>query len=137
MTNKDKIKYLIKYTRIAEEILLINQSYEQFYTKIYSTPISKLSDMPKSNNQTIDKIGIDVANLEHLRKELTERITKLQNLRQDIQQKIWEIPDPTLRMLMSLRYLDCQKWEEICVKLNYSWVQIHRLHSIALKKLNL
>jgi DNA-directed RNA polymerase specialized sigma subunit len=48
-----------------------------------------------------------------------------------------EALDPTARMLLRYRYLECLKWEEVCVKMNYSWMQTHRIHANALKQLNL
>lgn len=44
--------------------------------------------------------------------------------------------DPVARTLLRYRYIDGMKWEDICVKMNYSWRQTHRLHGEALKKLN-
>ena len=44
--------------------------------------------------------------------------------------------EPTARTLLRYRYVDGMKWEDICVKMNYSWRQTHRLHGDALKKLS-
>ena len=43
--------------------------------------------------------------------------------------------DPTARMLLRYRYLDGLKWEEVCVRMNYSWMQTHRIHANALNQL--
>lgn len=39
------------------------------------------------------------------------------------------------KRLMRLRYIQGKKWEEICVDMNYSWVQIHDIHSKILKRI--
>ena len=39
-------------------------------------------------------------------------------------------------MLMRYRYIDGLKWEEVAVRMNYSWTQTHDIHGKALKQLN-
>ena len=36
-------------------------------------------------------------------------------------------------LIKRLRYLRGYTWEQICVKMEYSWKQIHRIHGKALK----
>lgn len=36
--------------------------------------------------------------------------------------------------VLKLRYIDGRKWEEICVLINYSWVQTHEYHKRALRR---
>jgi DNA-directed RNA polymerase specialized sigma subunit len=35
--------------------------------------------------------------------------------------------------VLRLRYIKGLKWEEVALKMNYSWKQVHRIHSSALK----
>lgn len=46
-----------------------------------------------------------------------------------------EALEPTARMLLRYRYLDGLKWEEVCVRMNCSWMQTHRIHAAALNQL--
>jgi len=39
------------------------------------------------------------------------------------------------KLLMRLRYIDCRKWEEICVLMNYDWSYVHKIHSDILRKI--
>ena len=43
--------------------------------------------------------------------------------------------NPTTRMLLRYRYIEGLTWEEVCVRLSYSWRQTHRLHARALDQL--
>ena len=43
--------------------------------------------------------------------------------------------DQTARMLLRYRYIDGLKWEEVCIKMCYSWTQTHEIHGKALLKL--
>lgn len=40
------------------------------------------------------------------------------------------------KLLIRLRYIDCMRWENICVEMNYEWSWIHRLHGEILRTLN-
>ena len=40
------------------------------------------------------------------------------------------------KLLIRYRYIDCLEWELICVKMHYSWRQIHYIHADALRKLS-
>ena len=46
-----------------------------------------------------------------------------------------EALEPNRRMLLRYRYIDGLKWEEVCVRMNYSWTQTHYHHGEALKQL--
>lgn len=39
------------------------------------------------------------------------------------------------RMVIRYYYIDGLTWEKVCVKMHYSWTQIHKIHSAALEKL--
>lgn len=42
----------------------------------------------------------------------------------------------TERLLFRCRYIDGMTWEEVAVTINYSWSQMHTIHSQALDKLS-
>ena len=41
------------------------------------------------------------------------------------------------KLIMRYRYIDCMKWEKICVLLNYDWSYVHSIHASILKKIKL
>jgi len=43
------------------------------------------------------------------------------------------LEDETEKAVLTYRYLRGYTWEQICVKMEYSWKQIHRIHGKALK----
>lgn len=51
-------------------------------------------------------------------KEITDRIERLENEDE--------------KDVLMYRYIKLMKWEDICVKMEYSWKHIHRIHSSAL-----
>lgn len=135
MTNKEKIEYLKQYIKVNEEIKVMEASWELYLSRITSVT-AKLSDMPMGGCAG-DKIGNDVVKLECLRQVLEERLGIMISVRSKILNAITDIKDSDLRQLMILRYLDDLKWEEVAVRMNYSWRQTHNLHSKALNKITI
>ena len=54
-------------------------------------------------------------------------------IKQEIATVIAEVPDTTLRTLLTKRYLNFEKWEKIAVDLNYSWRWTMKMHRQALQ----
>ena len=73
-----------------------------------------------------------VARLDELDRKLREQLERKIQLRAEITEKIDAMPNETESLLLRLRYIHGLKWEEVAVKMDYSWKQIHRLHSKAL-----
>ena len=73
-----------------------------------------------------------VARLDELDRKLRAQMYKKIQLRAEITEKIDAMENETESLLLRLRYIHGLKWEEVAVKMDYSWKQIHRLHSKAL-----
>lgn len=73
-----------------------------------------------------------VARLDELDRKLRAQMYKKIQLRAEITEKIDAMSDETESLLLRLRYVHGLKWEEVAAKMDYSWKQIHRLHSKAL-----
>ena len=134
MNNKDKIKYLSQYVNLVKEYQEAKESYDYYKYKLISVQAQTISDMPKGQaNQ--DKIGNNVAKVDELETIIKDKLQKIEELRLQIEYIVNSIEDSVYRRLMSLRYIEGYKWEEICVKMNFSWAHTHRIHSNALNKL--
>lgn len=73
-----------------------------------------------------------VARLDELDQKLRAQMYKKIQIRAEITEKIDAMSDETESLLLRLRYIHGLKWEEVAAKMDYSWKQIHRLHSKAL-----
>ena len=60
-----------------------------------------------------------------------ERLTKIR-MHIGVKRKIDSIEDDDEREVLRLRYIRGLKWEEVAVKMNYSWKWIHKIHGRAL-----
>lgn len=62
------------------------------------------------------------------------RLRDLYRVQLEVEKAI-ETLEPRERRLMRLYYLDGLTWEQVCVEMSYSWMQIHRIHAKALDQL--
>lgn len=77
-----------------------------------------------------------VCNIADLQAEIEAEIRELIAVQREIQVAIDELaPDSNLKAVLELRYLNCYPWEEIAVKLNYSFRWALTLHGRALAAL--
>lgn len=125
---------LRNYQNIKREREQLKHQLEEIEAALYYPKIQRLTDMPGGGR----KEGNPQEDLAIHHIELQERYNaKLEELAAEqlaIEQAI-ETLDPTERMLLRYRYIDGLKWEEVCVKIGYSWVQTHEHHGRALRKL--
>lgn len=72
------------------------------------------------------------AKLDELLGELEEQMNERIQLRREIVRKIECIESETEKAVLRYRYIHMLKWEEIAVKMSYTWQHIHRIHGKAL-----
>ena len=65
--------------------------------------------------------------------QVDAQIDKLIDIKQEIAAVIAEVPDTTLRTLLTKRYLNFEKWEKIAVDLDRTLRWVMRLHGRALQ----
>lgn len=65
------------------------------------------------------------------------RVDELYAVKQEILKAINAVQDGTLRAILTERYINFKKWEQIAIDLNYSWRQIIRLHGRALQEITI
>lgn len=96
------------------------------------TPSGLLQDgMPHGSSGGGDLSGY-VARLDELDQKLRTQMYKKTQIRVEITERIDAMENETESLLLRLRYIHGLKWEAVAVKMDYSWKQIHRLHSKAL-----
>lgn len=61
------------------------------------------------------------------------QIEKLEQVRAEILQVIWQVEDNTLATLLTEYYVNDKTWEEVAVKIDKSWRWTMNLHGKALK----
>lgn len=73
------------------------------------------------------------ARLDELDRSLHAQLERKLRIRKEITDKIDAMSDETESLLLRLRYIHGLKWEEVAVKMDYSWRAVHKIHSKALE----
>ena len=124
---------LRRYRAIVREQEQIEQKLSAIEAALYHPKIQHMSGMPSAPSPGNSSEDLAIKHLE-LQDLYREKQAELAREQLAIEQAI-DTLEPTERMLMRYRYIDGLKWEEICVKMNYGWSQIHVIHAHALREL--
>ena len=134
--NQNKIKYLKRYINLDREIERKLEEVARLRAKL--TRVTEVfTAEPKGGGSIYGKTEEILAKIVDLEKEIDADIDRLVAIRDGIKTIIEAVEDNRERLLLQYRYLDGRTFEEIAVQMNYSWRQIHRLHSQALTNLKM
>lgn len=133
--NQKKIEYLSRYRKLGRRIEQLSTERAMWLSRACKTT-QTISDMPKAKNGAQGDSG-EVAQYIEIGEEITRELRNLHRLRREIRAVITTLEDDILQTLMLYRYIDGMTFEEIAVKLHYSWRQVCRKHGQALAKLRM
>ena len=130
MTENDKKKEFLRRYRECErrEQELLEEIQRLRMDQMFPSMVN--DGMPKGSQQS-DLSDYMVLLGEQIDRLKQERLEKART-RDQIDLAIRRMENPDEQRVLRLRYLWGLKWEEVAVKMNYSWKQIHRLHGSAL-----
>ena len=136
VTNRHKIKYLKRYINLDREIERKLEEVARLRSKL--TRVTEVySTEPRGGGTIYGKTEEILAKIVDLENEIDADIDRLVAIRDGIKTIIEAVEDDRERLLLQYRYLDGKTFEKIAVEMNYSWRQIHRLHSQALTNLKM
>ena len=134
--NQNKIKYLKRYINLDREIDRKLEEVSRLRSKL--TRVTEVfTAEPKGGGSIYGKTEEILAKIVDLEKEIDADVDRLIAVRDNIKSVIEVVEDDRERLLLQYRYLDGWTFEKIAVEMNYSWRQIHRLHSKALTNLKM
>lgn len=133
--NQKKIEYLSRYRKLGKRIEQLSTERAMWLSRACKTT-QTISNMPKAKNGAQGDSG-EVAQYIEIGEEITRELRNLHRLRREIRAVITTLEDDILQTLMLYRYIDGMTFEEIAVKLHYSWRQVCRKHGQALAKLRM
>lgn len=130
--NKAELKRYLPLKKEAEELRL---QAERLAKDIKSLKAVAMDGMPKGNAVN-DSIGNLVAKVDKLMRDYLHKYDEALCELYKIERCIESLDNETERVLMSKRYIQGLNWEDICVDMNYSWRQVHRIHAQILNKIS-
>lgn len=128
--NEKKKEYLKSYRRaVKREQDILEEIQRLRLDKMFPSVVNDGMPHGSSHSDLSDYIAIMDEQIELLKEERLEKVRCYQGIESQIRQMENEDEQEVLR----LRYIKGLKWEEVALKMNYSWKQVHRIHSSALK----
>ena len=128
--NEAKKEYLMRY----RDALRAEKQIEEEITQLrLDTMMPAVVNDGMPHGSGIGDLSGYAAQVDELLQDLKEQQEKRIQIRREITQKIEKMPNETEKMVLRYRYIHLLKWEEIAVKMCYSWKGIHKVHGRALQ----
>ena len=125
---------LMEYRSIRREIDQIREIRRQMRLEAEGLRAVSLTGMPGAAGKQTDRVGAAIARYLEASQPYADKLDALTAKQAEIEYAIASLPQLE-REMMRYRYLQGMRWEDICVRMHYSWRQVHRLHAAALKRL--
>lgn len=130
--NEIKKEFLWSYQNAKRDVIRLQEQLAELKLNKISPSVTN-AGMPHGNDST--DLSDYMAKVDEIEREIVkaryERIGAFKKVRQSIE----AIEDQREKNVLTYRYLKGYHWEDICIKMNYSWKQVHRFHSWALEHL--
>lgn len=129
---EQKKEYLKEYEKAVRQMKRSEEKItEMRLSKIM--PSAGNDGMPHAHNNT-DLSGYAALLDEEERRYMKARYHRIKLCR-EITDKIERMDNEDEKDVLMYRYIRLMKWEDICVKINKSWKQTHRIHARALNNI--
>lgn len=128
--NEKKKEYLKSYEKAVRQV----QRSEHIIMEIRLNKICPsvvVDDMPHAASQN-DLSGYAALLDQEERKYMKFRYRRVK-LCKEIKDKIERLVNEDEKDILTYRYIKLMKWEDICVRMNFSWRRVHYIHSNALE----
>lgn len=129
MTAKE---YLNQAYRLNDKIESNLRQVEALEAKATSATVNFGEKVQSGERNSTEQILLKIIALKQKINEETDRYIDLLT---EIRSTIEKVKDPDENLLLTLRYIEFMKWEEIMEKMNFSETQVHRVHRSALKNI--
>lgn len=133
--NAEKIKYLSRYITLNRRIDRLLEEKAKWWSLCLKTTPS-LSQAP-GGGESGSPVERPMDKVLEIEEKIDQEIDELLEVRRDIKTVLGQLEDDTLRLLMEYRYLDGLTFEEIAVKMHYSWRWVIKLHGKALAEIKI
>ena len=115
----------------------INSKLEQVMSlrDLTTKATATMSDMPGGGSRNVYRMQDIIGKIIDLEDEINQDIDALVDLKREMVATIKAVADPECQTLLELRYLCFKTWEQIAVDMQYSTLNIYKLHDRAIKEI--
>lgn len=139
MTDKEqnelKKEYLNSYKRIYKKWEALIEQEEEIRSGMAGIRGNEMNGMPKESKKS--DISDEIVRIEAILEEIESIKSEMLEKQRMIMSSIIKVEDGVQSRILWLRYIKFQEWTDICEEIGYSWNQTHRLHSKALKNMEI
>lgn len=135
LTYEQKIEWLKSYRALDGKIESMTEQLQVWNaraTKITAT----ISQEPKAAGSG-DQLQRCIDQICELQTEIAQEMDKLRKRKQEIETAIYGLNEKSYQDILWYRYIQGMTFEEIAIKMNYSWRQVCRKHKNAVEKLKM
>lgn len=135
LTYEQKIEWLKSYRALDGKIESMTEQLQVWNaraTKITAT----ISQEPKAAGSG-DQLQRCIDQICELQTEIAQEMDKLRKRKQQIETAIFALNEKSYQDILWYRYIQGMTFEEIAIKMNYSWRQVCRKHKNAVEKLKM
>lgn len=135
LTYEQKIEWLKSYRALDGKIESMTEQLQVWNaraTKITAT----ISQEPKATASG-DQLQRCIDQICELQTEIAQEMDKLRKRKQEIETAIHGLNEKSYQDILWYRYIQGMTFEEIAIKMNYSWRQVCRKHKNAVEKLKM
>lgn len=135
MTTGEKKKYLAQYRDNAREIARSLEDIKKWNSIAEGTQSPGCTSGSGGNNINRQQFAVEM--IIGLKNKMEKQIAERIKLKDEIETVIGNVKDHRLQLILHYRYIDGWTFEKIAVEMNYSYMQICRIHGKALKEIML
>lgn len=128
--NEIKKEYLLGFQKISRQLARLENELAEIRLNKYC-PSCTSDGMPHASG--CSDLSSYMAKVDELEKKILKKKYNRLQKQQEIRNRIERMEDENEKDVLTYRYLRGMKWEDIAVKMGYSWRRIHYIHSKALE----
>ena len=123
--------FLNRLGRIARRLKLKREQVQALH-ELATSATAQISDMPRSDSPNLQRLETLVCRIADLDAEIQQESVEMEAVRLETALMICRLHDPIYQRILTLRYIDNRKWNEIMDELGYSRSRIFEMHEDAL-----
>lgn len=123
--------FLNRLGRISRRMKLKREQVQALH-ELATSATAQISDMLRSDSPNLQRLETLVCKIADLDAEIQQESVEMEAVRLETALMICRLHDPAYQRILTLRYIDNRKWNEIMDELGYSRSRIFEMHEDAL-----
>lgn len=132
--NEKKKEFLMSYQKEKRRVRRLEEQLEELRRNKMSPSVTNDGMPHGTDKKDLSDYAVKVDEIEQ--EMVAARYSRICAF-QEVQKRIEAMEDEREKDLLTYRYIRGLKWEEICVRMDYKWRQVHRIHAMAIKNLKM